>query len=61
MRRKTLNLAFVLGIPVGPSLFRDMTAVGNRSPEGVFAGLRAGQPVVLRDLGTAYEVTTMGG
>jgi hypothetical protein len=61
MSSKTVILAFGLGIPAGGCLMRSTTAVENRAVKGVLAGLKAGQPVVLKDLGNAYEVTTMGG
>jgi hypothetical protein len=61
MSSKTMILAFGLGILAGGCLMRSTTAVENRAVKGVLAGLRAGQPVVLKDLGTAYEVSTMGG
>jgi hypothetical protein len=61
MRRKAVILAFGLGILAGIGLLRSTTAVEGRGVKGVFVGLRAGQPVVLKDLGTAYEVSTMGG
>jgi hypothetical protein len=61
MNRQMTIVAIGLGILAGGGLFRGTTAVENRAVNGVFAGLKAGQPVVLKDLGTVYEVGTMGG
>ena len=59
MRRRIINFALGVSILVGLAGMTRTRAIEGRTGVGLFAGLRVGQPVTLKDLGVAYEVGVM--
>jgi len=59
MRLRIINFALGVSILVGLAGTTRTRAIEGRTGVGLFAGLRVGQPVTLKDLGVAYEVGVM--
>ena len=58
MRRQVLGVV-VLGMVIGIASITWTRGIEPQSGKGVFAGLKVGLPVTLKDLGTAYEVSLL--
>jgi hypothetical protein len=59
MRRLVLGVVVVLGLMVGISTTSWTRGIEPQGGKGVFAGLKVGQPVTLKDVGAAYEVSLL--
>lgn len=58
MRRQVLG-AVVLGLVIGMITISGTRGIEPEQAKGVLAGLKVGQPVTLKDLGSVYEVRVM--
>ena len=56
---RIINFALGVSILVGLAGMTRTRAIEGRTGVGLFAGLRVGQPVTIKDLGLAYEVGVM--
>src|SRR5690348_8268488 len=61
MRRRWIVVVLGFGLLTGLWAVSGTKAVEDRAGKGVLVGLRVGQPIVLKDLGLVYEVSTLGG
>jgi hypothetical protein len=59
MRRQVLGVAAVLGLVIGITSTSWTRAIEPQTGKGVFAGLRVGLPVTLKEVGAAYEVSLL--
>ena len=59
MRGRVLGGAAVLGLLIGITTTSWTGAIEPQSGKGVFAGLKVGLPVTLKDVGAAYEVRVL--
>jgi hypothetical protein len=59
MRRSWMVIAAVLGLVVVITTTSWTGAIEPQSGKGVFAGLKVGQPVTLKEVGSAYEVRVL--
>ena len=59
MRRSWMGIAAVLGLVNRITTTSWTGSIEPQSGKGVFAGLKVGQPVTLKDEGAAYEVRVL--
>ena len=59
MRRSWMILASLFGLLIGMTWTTWTRGIEPQSGKGVFAGLKVGQPVTLKDEGAAYEVRVL--
>jgi hypothetical protein len=59
MRRSVMVIAAVLGLVISITSTTWTRGVEPQSGKGVFAGLKVGLPVTLKDVGAAYEVSLL--
>ena len=59
MRRQAVGGAAVLGFVIGITSTSWTGTIEPQIGKGVFAGLKVGQPVTLKEVGAAYEVRVL--
>ena len=59
MRRSWMVIAAMLGLVIGITTTTWTEAIEPQSGKGVFAGLKVGLPVTLKEVGAAYEVRVL--
>jgi hypothetical protein len=59
MRRSWIVIVAVLGLVIGNTWTTWTGAIEPQTGKGVFAGLKVGLPVTLKEVGAAYEVSLL--
>src|SRR4051794_11551957 len=53
--------SLAVGLLIGMTVTPRTTAFDDRVGNGLFAGLKVGQPVAIKDVGAVYEISVIGG